>query len=197
MLSVLTYHLNANPAVLQTLQKELETAMPEPDSDVSWSQLEQLPYLTAVVTEALRISSPVTTRLPRIAPVNELEVQGWCIPAGTPTSMSYYFMHHNPALFPEPSRFLPERWLTPESKDTANRLDRYLVPFCKGSRNCVGINLAQAELYLTVAMVFRRFNFELIDTVRERDVDIAGDHFTAVARKDSKGVNFKIVGLRE
>jgi cytochrome P450 len=45
-------------------------------------------------------------------------------------------MHRNATIFPNPDTFDPERWL---DADTAKRLERYLVAFSKGSRQCVGI----------------------------------------------------------
>jgi cytochrome P450 len=62
-----------------------------------------------------------------------------------------------------------------------------LVNFSRGTRACLGINLAYAEIYLTLAAVFRRFDLELFETTRE-DVDIVHDFFSPSARLDSKGV---------
>ena len=45
MLSVLTFHMVSNPDILEKLQRELASVMPEPDSQPKWSELEQLPYL--------------------------------------------------------------------------------------------------------------------------------------------------------
>ena len=49
--------------------------------------------------------------------------------------MGHTIMHRNPAIFPDPLRFSPERWLQPDSA----MLDRYLVAFSKGPRLCLGI----------------------------------------------------------
>jgi len=51
---------------------------------------------------------------------------------------------------------------------------------------CLGINLAYAEIYLTLAAVFQRFDLELVETTRE-DVDIVHDFFHPSPRLDSKG----------
>ena len=79
--------------------------------------------------------------------------------------------------------FRPERWLEENAKE---RLRRYLVNFSKGTRMCLGINLAYAEIYLTLAAVFQRFDLELVETTRE-DVDIVHDFFHPSPRLDSKG----------
>jgi cytochrome P450 len=45
-------------------------------------------------------------------------------------------MHMNEEIYPDPYKFDPERWMDPER---ARKLDRYLVPFTKGNRQCVGM----------------------------------------------------------
>lgn len=105
--------------------------------------------------------------------------------------MTYAFMHLDPCIFPSPYEFIPERRL----KDL--RLDRYLFSFSKGPRQCLGINLAYAELYLCLAGLFRRYGgpgnagpkgaFELFETTRE-DVEMKYDLFLPFPKKDSKRV---------
>lgn len=131
-LSTITFHVASNPSMMERLQKELGTL---PDRQVAWPQLERLPYLTAVVTEGLRRSYGVTTRLQRISPDIALHYDKWIIPAGTPVGMSTMLMHNNEDAFPDPLKFDPERWLQPDS----NRLRNYLTPFSRGSRQCLGI----------------------------------------------------------
>jgi cytochrome P450 len=70
-----------------------------------------------------------------------------------------------------------------------------LVAFSKGSRACLGLNLAYAEMYLALANVMRRFEMVLDDVVRERDVDIVRDCIVGLPSKGSKGVTVRI--LRE
>jgi cytochrome P450 len=77
-------------------------------------------------------------------------------PKQTVISMSNWFMHRDPTAFPDPDRFDPERWL--DSDPSAVRLrERYLVPFSRGSRMCIGQALAMCELYVTIGTLFRRF----------------------------------------
>ncbi|RDW77525.1 hypothetical protein BP6252_05578 [Coleophoma cylindrospora] len=193
VLAVISYHLLANPEILRRLRAELDPAMPNGEAGVKWTQLEQLPYLTAVLNEGLRMASPALTRLPRIAPNEELVYGKWSIPAGTPVSMTYYFTHYNSKIYPSPFEFNPDRWI--DATQSGVRLDKYLVPFSKGSRNCAGINLAWAELYLAAAVVFRKFDMELYETTRA-DVDIARDCFVPQPKKGSQGIRVKIVGER-
>lgn len=107
----------------------------------------------AVVREGLRLSSVVTTRLPRSAPDEVLQFQEWEIPPGvsrpplgsttlppkklqTFVSMSTYFILRDPSIFPEPLSFVPERWLLPHEELRA--LEKHLVPASKGTLGCLG-----------------------------------------------------------
>jgi cytochrome P450 len=184
VLKTTSFHLLANPEILYKLKEELASVIPNPEKSVPLQQLSQLPYFSAVIFEGLRITNAVCSRLTRVSPDSPIYFREWEIPPGTPVSMTSLLMHENPGIFPEPHEFRPDRWLQANSKE---RLDRYLVPFSKGTRACLGINLAYAELYLTLAAVFRQFDMELYETTRE-DVDIVHDFFASSPRLDSKGV---------
>jgi cytochrome P450 len=55
--------------------------------------------------------------------------------------MTSIHIHENPSIFPEPFKFKPERWLE-KRPEGAPPLDRYLISFSKGSRQCVGMTYA-------------------------------------------------------
>jgi len=178
------YLILSHPHVLEKLQKELNEAMPTPETGLSVAKIEKLPYLSAVVKEGHRRSYGVMHRLQRIDPENAIEYNGYSIPAGTPVGMSSKIMHDDPSVFAEPEKFDPERWLRPGAEE----LNKYLVPFSKGSRMCLGMNLANAEICLTLSSVFRRLDLELYETTWEDDVMAVHDYFAAMPHKSSRGV---------
>lgn len=140
-LTVITYHILANPHVLAALRTELITALPDPTLPPTLQKVEQLPWLSAVINEGLRLSNGVSTRLARVSPVEPMKFQDWEIPAGVPVGMTSILMHQNERVWgPDPMRFFPERWLDPGE---ARRLDRYMVAFTKGSRQCIGMKYAE------------------------------------------------------
>lgn len=65
----------------------------------------------------------------------------------TPVSMAPMLIHDNPRRFPYPRIFIPDHWLDRDDKPN-NRLQKYLIPFGRGLRQCAGINLAYVELYV-------------------------------------------------
>lgn len=74
-------------------------------------------------------------RLPRCSPDVALQYKQWTIPKGTPVGMAAYSLHTDPEVYPEPFKFIPERWLG----DYDPKMNRNWVPFSRGSRNCLGI----------------------------------------------------------
>ena len=104
--------------------------------------------------------------------------------------MNYQSVLFDPAIFPEPQTFNPDRWL--KAADEGKRLDRYLVTFSKGPRSCIGINLAYSEMYLGVAALVSRFDMELYDFSQKRDLDIVRDTFVGLPSKESRGVRVKV-----
>lgn len=186
MLSITTYHILANLPILSRLMEELEEAIPDIAIPCPLQTLEQLPYLSAVIHEGLRVSYGSVHRLQRVHPDSALNFRDWVIPPGTPVSMSSIFMHDDQSIFPEPQKFDPQRWLGPE-KDIRQK---YLFNFGRGARQCVGMNLAEAEMHMTLAAVFRKLGrrMELYDTERQRDVDVRHDFFVTNPSLDSRGV---------
>ena len=187
ILAITSFYLVDNPVILEKLQTELGNLMSETGPSPKWQQLEQLPYLTAVITEGLRIGYGVAGRLQRLFPDTVLEYNGYSVPPMTPISMTALLLHDNPALFPDPRTFKPERFLEQPS------LRKYLIPFSRGSRQCAGQNLAYCEFYLAFAAVFApgRFRLELFETDIS-DVETKHDFLNTSPRLDSKGIRVTI-----
>ncbi|KAL8679521.1 MAG: hypothetical protein Q9186_004203 [Xanthomendoza sp. 1 TL-2023] len=188
-----TYYIASDPDVLEKLMAELERAMPSQDKpSLSIGELEKLPYLTAVYLETLRITYGLTHRLQRVCPNQSYQYNDYVLPAGTPVSMSTPHIHDNPSIYPNPRKFNPGRWLPLETRGA--RLQKYLVAFSRGSRQCLGMHLGSAEIFMGIAGVFRRYGrrMEIVDTVHERDVEIQHDFFTPMTSKGSKGIFVRI-----
>ncbi|KAK8031356.1 hypothetical protein PG990_001090 [Apiospora arundinis] len=166
MLTCATFFLLSHPDKRARLEQELARAGVDPEGrELSWAALEQIPYLYGFVQETLRMAHGLSSRLARVARAEDLIYRGesgkitegfeYVIPRGTPIGMSAFITHRDAGVFPDPEEFRPERWVTVEGeKNTA--LDKYLLSFSKGSRICLGMNLAMCELYLTIAAIVLR-----------------------------------------
>lgn len=158
-LTIAVFHLVRQPATLRRLRDELFAAMPDGGAAVPLATLEHLPYLGAVVREALRHSIGTSGRLPRVAPREALVARdrasgrAWVLPAGTVASMSPYLVAMGEEHFAACRDFCPERWLEPGRA----RERHHMQLFGGGTRVCLGLNLAHAELLLATAGLFRRW----------------------------------------
>lgn len=207
-LSLATFHLLHRPSTLKKLRDELFEAIPDPNEVVPLAKLESLPFLRAVVKESLRHGIGTSGRLSRIARdeshvVHDREnMKDWHIPPNSVVSMSPYKTIMDELIFPDPTGFHPERWL----KD-GERLEKYLTVFGGGTRSCLGMALANAELHLAIAKLFRRWGsggafagdldsdrrpgdagvLRIFNTTT-RDCQMASDYFIPLPFKGSKGV---------
>ena len=201
-LTLAMYHLLSSPSILQKLKLELVSAISNTSDEPSLATIEKLPYLGACVQEAIRLSYGASGRVSIIAPEETMIINSggkrYEIPPGTPTSMTIMLLHHDESIFRDSYSFLPERWLENP------RLDKYLFSFGKGTRQCVGINLAYAEASLALAKIFRSYGsketrlnsdvgvLELFGT-DERDVEVVADMFVPKVWEGTKGVRIRVL----
>jgi len=194
-LSFITFKLYENKELFQKLRAEL--LKEAPDSQIpSLAKLEALPYFSALVTEALRATGGPVSRLPRIYSDDPTVLRSthngkpveYTVPPKTVLSMSSTFIHNNPELFPEPHEFKPERWLD-ESGKRKRDMEKYLMHFSRGTRGCVGLNLATAEIYMGIAALVLQVgdHLELHET-DARDVKTVYDNFAPRPYKGSQGI---------
>lgn len=118
----------------------------------TFDDLPRLDYTWRVLHETLRMYPPawLLTR----TTVRETELAGHRLPEGAIVMYSPYMMGHNPALFPDPEHFDPDRWLPERAKDIPRGA---MVPFSAGSRKCIGDTFGRAETTLTLAMIATRW----------------------------------------
>ncbi|KAL8626952.1 hypothetical protein Q9189_007340 [Teloschistes chrysophthalmus] len=126
-------------------------------------------------------------RNPRISPDHELQYKQWSIPKNTPVGMSICHLHMDPEVYPEPYKFIPDRWIG----DVDPRVHRNLVPFVKGSRNCLGLNLAWAEMYLVLGILFRPGAHKMSLDCDESDIVPIHDSDVGIPKSDSRGLRVR------
>ncbi|KAI0487793.1 cytochrome P450 family protein [Xylaria cf. heliscus] len=188
-LATALFYLTTYPDMLARLRSEIRTVMPDPRKPVKYQELEQLPYFNAVLREAIRLGLGGTMRSARAAPDRVLQYKNWVIPKNTPVSMSIPHMHLNPENFPEPKRFNPDRWL--EDIEERRRLEKVWVPFSRGTRSCLGMNLAWAELYIMLSQLVLRMDLELYKTTLEH-IEFSNDMFVSEPKLWREGPRFLV-----
>ncbi|KAK5213085.1 hypothetical protein LTR72_012368, partial [Exophiala xenobiotica] len=118
------------------------------------------PYLNGVLQEVLRLRGPIPTVAPRISPGKV--ISGQYIPAGVVVSNLAYTTHRDPAVFPDPEEFLPDRWEAPSQE-----MKLMYMPFSTGPRNCIGMHLARMQLLLVVCAMYQRLQVKVHSRITE------------------------------
>ena len=121
------------------------------------ADLPKLDFTERAIREGLRLRPPGW--LFGRAPINDDVVGGYHVPAGTLVMISSYITHQHPALWDEPARFAPDRFL-PEATEARHPFSYF--PFSGGPRNCIGSHFAMMEMKLLVALLGQRFELNLV-----------------------------------
>ncbi|KAI2883418.1 hypothetical protein CBS76997_6802 [Aspergillus niger] len=182
-----TWQLSQNSAALARLQEELRSklgpeafawsASKEEDTLPKAKDVDELPYLNAIIMETLRLHAPVAGSQPRITPGNIKTTLGQYenIPGGVRVSAAAWSLHRNPAVFPRPDEWHPERWLS-ENLEGADKKERWFWAFSSGSRMCIGSNLALYLLKYVVAAIYANFRTHIVNDegIEQEDGFISG-----------------------
>ncbi|KAH8161792.1 hypothetical protein CIB48_g6450 [Xylaria polymorpha] len=159
--------LQDNPEWMQKIRAEHDEILgPDPNQAAqvlkkSPQLLNSLPYTHAVVKEVLRMY-PLTFAIRQGTPDYFLTVPG--SPMKYPTDGfgvwdAIGWTQRNPALWPQPDKFLPERWLVSHGHPLHPRKDAFRT-FGLGQRNCIGQELAVVEARLALIVCARKFDIE-------------------------------------
>ena len=151
-----TYLLCTHPEVLDAVYAEVDRVLG--GGAAGWEQLPELELTARVILETMRMYPP-SWLIPRTA-TRETKLGGQVVPAGTTLLVSEYVLHHDPAVFPEPDRFDPDRW-TAHGRSTSPHARRAYMPFGAGQTKCLGEQFATAEATLALASILARWKPEL------------------------------------
>ncbi|XP_054475317.1 thromboxane-A synthase [Anoplopoma fimbria] len=146
------YLLAIHPECQCKVQQEVDDFFTRHES-LDYTNVQELKYLDMVISEALRLYPP-GFRFARDID-EDCVLNGQVLPKGATLEIPAGFLHYDPEHWPEPERFIPERF-TAEAK--ASRHPFVYLPFGAGPRNCVGMRLAQLEIKMALVRLFRRFS---------------------------------------
>lgn len=146
------YWVTKLPSAREKLQRELGKVGSSPTP----SEIAQLPYLTAVCSETLRIYSITGFTFDRIVKV-PLKVMDYEFEPGTVLSPCAYLTHQRDELYPEPKLFKPERFFERQFSPYE------YYPFGGGNRSCIGMTFAQFEIKLVLATILSRLRLSLVN----------------------------------
>lgn len=153
------YYLLKNPKTLSALRNEVSTVFPNGDPIASYAKVKNLPYLKACLDESLRLSPPLSRGLERRTPPEGMQIAGEHISGDICVSVPAYAAHRDPAIFPDPEAYRPERWL--EKEEVTQPMRAVFIPFSTGARACIGRNVTMIEQQMLLATLVHRYEFAL------------------------------------
>lgn len=143
-------YLARNVALQTKVTEAIDSAIGQDDPDLM--SLRSLGLVKRTFQEALRIR-PSAWFLPRLT-VEDDEIDGYPIPAGTQVALMIYHIHHHPEQWDDPECFNPERF----DDDIAQSRHAFAyVPFGAGQRQCIGRDFAYMEGQLILTRLLQRY----------------------------------------
>ncbi len=123
----------------------------------STGDLARLQYVEMVVKESLRLYPPIWATVRRAQ--DDFEVEGYRLPGDSLVLFSQWVTHRLPELYPDPMRFLPERFAADQNEPPPPFA---YFPFGTGIRSCIGGGYAMVQLKVSVATILQRFAPRLV-----------------------------------
>jgi cytochrome P450 len=158
-LRTIFYFLMKDPASMAKLRAEIHAVEAQGmfSEFVSWSESQKLPFLDAVIREALRLHPSVGMILERVVPKGGREICGHFFKEGTIVGMNAWVVHRDKAVFGEDAEaWRPERWLKADP-ERRKKMDSCNLAFGAGSRTCLGKNISRLEMYKFVPQILRDY----------------------------------------
>ncbi|XP_037454490.1 flavonoid 3',5'-hydroxylase 1-like [Triticum dicoccoides] len=150
----------ANPAILRQAQAEMDGVVGR-DRLLEESDVPRLPYLRAICKETFRLHPSTPLSLPRLS-TEPCTVQGYHVPKGTRLLVNIWAIGRDPAAWPEPARFDPDRFTTEEGSKVEPLGSHFeLIPFGAGRRICAGARMGVALVHHMLGALVHAFDWEM------------------------------------
>ncbi|KAK8788415.1 hypothetical protein V5799_021807, partial [Amblyomma americanum] len=151
-LAFTSYLLAEHPEIQEKVRAEIQAVLKK-DGELTYENIMELTYLGQVLSESLRLYPSLPGSIRRICD-EDYEHNGVRILKGMNVSVPTLVLHYDPELWPEPTKFDPERF-SKANKDRIRPMSYF--PFGFGPRRCIASALSQMELTLTLAMLVMRY----------------------------------------
>ena len=151
-LSFCILYLTRQPEVQQKILQEITDNCNE-DSAVTMEDMKHLPFTASFTHEVLRITSINFIGTPHMN-VQPATIGDYHIPAGTTVFAFLYYIMNDPTYWDNPRQFKPDRFLDEFGNFVK---DERLIPYLVGRRQCLGMNLAQTEIFLFLTNFVKEF----------------------------------------
>ncbi|KAK9744643.1 Cytochrome P450 [Popillia japonica] len=173
--------LGSHPEAQEKVFEEVRSVLGDKPQPTTIEELNQLKYMECAIKEALRLF-PVLGVITRVLS-EDIELDGYKIPAGVQAILHIAIVHRDPEHFPEPNKFIPERFLPENSK---TRHPFAYIPFSAGPRNCIGQKFALTEEKTILASIINKYRIKSMLTIDEMRL------FTHTLVRPQDGIKIKV-----
>ncbi|XP_046964289.1 cytochrome P450 6B2-like [Vanessa cardui] len=182
-ISFLLYELAKSKDIQTRVLEEIDDYYQRHEGKIQYECVNEMPYLQACIDESLRIY-PVLGILTREVGDTYTLPTGLCLEKGMRVHIPVYDLHHDPANFPDPEEFRPERFLGEEKK---NIKPFTYLPFGEGPRICIGLRFSKMPMFAGLLTILKKHSVELAEGM-PRTVDFQPRSFVTQA---IGGINIK------
>lgn len=184
ILAAFWFYISRNQTAYERIITEIRSTFNAADEIISGAKLQSCVYLWACIEECLRISPAGPSEFAREVLPGGATIDGDYYPPGVLVGCAHFAMGRNEAIFGDPDRFRPERYIPSEETgvtiEDVHRLKAYYQPFLIGPTNCVGQNIAMMEMALIIAKTLFKLD---VRSVPGEDLG-AGHPSLGVGRRD-------------
>ncbi|XWS59555.1 hypothetical protein CRYUN_Cryun08bG0132200 [Craigia yunnanensis] len=159
-----------NPTKLKKLQAELRSTV-GPGNKLEEKDIENLPYLKAVIKETLRLHPPLPFLVPHMA-MTSCKMLGYTIPKETQILVNVWAIGRDPNSWDDPLVFKPERFLELNNKMDYKGQHFEFIPFGSGRRMCPAVPLASRLLPFALGSLLHSFDWTMAGGHKPEDLDM-------------------------
>ncbi|XP_043948369.1 probable cytochrome P450 6a20 [Drosophila biarmipes] len=180
------HELACNQDIQDKLRTEVDGVLEKHNGKLDYDSMREMTYLEKVIDETMR-KRPVVGHLIRVATQRyEHSNPKYYIEEGTGVIVPSWAIHHDPEFYPEPEKFIPERF---DEEQVKQRPACTFLPFGDGPRNCIGLRFGRMQVIVGLALLIHNFRFELHPTKTVVPLEYRTDD---ILLSSKGGINLKV-----
>ncbi|KAM0953041.1 putative flavonoid 3'-monooxygenase [Dioscorea sansibarensis] len=172
------------PHILEKATDELNRVIGK-NQWVDEKDIQNLPYIEAIVKETMRMHPVAPTLVPRVA-LKDCNINGYDIPAGTQVLINIWTISRDPSIWEAPDEFRPERFIGKAIDVIGNHFE--LLPFGAGRRMCPGYSIGLKMVQVSLANLLHGFKWKLPNGMKAEDLNMDDVFRLSTPRKVPLGV---------
>ncbi|XP_047307831.1 flavonoid 3'-monooxygenase CYP75B137-like [Impatiens glandulifera] len=146
------------PEIIKKVQEELDNVVGK-NKMVQECHIPNLPYLTSVMKEVLRLHPALPLMVPHCPSDSRVIGETYTIPKSARVFINVWAIHRDPLLWENPLEFNPDRFV--EGRGDYSGKDFSYIPFGSGRRSCAGIVMAERMTMFSLASLLHSFDWKL------------------------------------